>query len=203
MKNKKKELIRRQVDKLGIPPKELVRKEIARYERKESYKKLALGVLTGLVAAVAVIIIITNLWLAVLQVDGSSMNPLLKMDDIVVAVRGGNPVRTDVIAFYNDNMLHIKRVIAVAGDKVDIDAAGKVSVNGKKLNEPYIAEPSLGSCDIELPFTVPAGAVFVMGDNRPSSKDSRSKQFGTVSRSQIVGIVKTKIWPVPRMGNVS
>ena len=201
MGNNNKDKIRRQVDLLGIPPKEMVKKEIARHERKDSYKKLLRGILIGLVATVAVIIVITNTWLAVLQIDGSSMNPLLQRDEIVIAVRDDNPVPNDVIAFYRNNTLYVKRVIAVGGDTVKIDDKGNVSVNNHPLYEPYVTKKSLEQCDITFPFTVPAGTFFVLGDNRPISQDSRDSRFGTISREQIVGKIKFTIWPLSRFGS--
>jgi len=149
------------------------------------------------------IVLATNLWLAVQQINGSSMNPLLQMDEIVVAVRGSNPERNDVIAFNHNQKLHVKRVIAVAGDWVEIDANGIVSVNGSKPTEPYVSELSLGNCDLTFPYQVPAGTVFVLGDNRPLSLDSRDSKFGPVDREQIIGILKFGIWPLSKIGRVS
>ena len=156
----------------------------------------------GLFITTAAIIIVTNVWTAVLQIDGSSMNPLLQADEIVLVVRTDNPARNDIIAFYHNNKLHIKRVIALAGDLVDIDENGVVSINGETLEEPYVSELSRGNCDIEVPFMVPSGEVFVLGDNRPSSLDSRYSQFGTVNRDQIIGKVKLSLWPLSKMGSV-
>jgi signal peptidase I len=147
-------------------------------------------------------VIVTNLWVAALQVDGSSMNPLLRMDEVVLAVQTDSPARGDVVAFTHNNKLHIKRVIAVAGDRVEIDGDGVVSVNGQRLKEPYVAEPSLGNCDIAFPLQAPPGTVFVLGDNRPSSMDSRDSRFGPVGRDQIVGRVVFRIWPLGRLGRV-
>ena len=97
--------------------------------------------------------------------------------------------------FYEGKLL-IKRVIAVGGDSVDIDREGNVSVNGQKLDEPYVTEKSLGECDIEFPFTVPEGRVFVMGDQRDTSIDSRNSVIGCVEKDQIVGKVLGKVWPL-------
>ena len=195
--------IRDEVDALGRRlPRAMVQEELARLERGKSYKRLARAVLIGLVVSAAAIVIITNLWLAVLKVNGSSMNPLLHMDEIVLATRTDDPFRNDVIAFYHNNKLHIKRVIAIGGDKVDIDAAGNVSLNGEKLREPYITQPSRGDCDIELPFTVPSGSFFVLGDHREASVDSRESDFGVVNRDQVIGKVTFLLWPLSRMRSI-
>jgi signal peptidase I len=189
-------IVREQVDRLGRPSRELLRREIARRERMEAYLRLAGAALAGLVAVVGAIIIATNLWVTFFQIDGSSMNPLLQMDEVILAVNKDNPAKNDIIVFYYNNKLHVKRVIAAAGEMVDIDGSGIVTVNGRRLAEPYIAEPSLGSCDIVFPFQVPPETVFVLGDNRPASLDSRDSRFGPVPREQIVGKVVFRIWPL-------
>jgi len=204
MGNSRKDTIREQVDRLGIPPKEMVKKEIVRHERKDSYKKLARGILIGLALAVAAVIIITNLWVTMLTVEGTSMNPLLQPDEIVIVVRTNNPAKNDVIAFYHNSKIYIKRVIAEGGDMVNIREDGTVSVNGKMLDEPYVTELSLGnSCDIEFPFQVPSGTVFVLGDNRPSALDSRSSRIGTIGKDEIIGRVTYRIWPLSKLGSFS
>jgi len=177
--------------------------EIAWHERKKSYRRVAFGILISLIATAAAIVLITNLWLAVLQVDGSSMNPLLQMDEIVFAVRTDNPARGEVVALYYNNRLQIKRVIGIAGDTVNISSDGAVSVNGNRISEPYVAEKSLGTCDIEFPFQVPTGTVFVLGDNRADSMDSRDGRFGPVPREQIVGRIAYRAWPLREAGKVS
>ena len=203
MESKKEARIREQVEVLGYRlPREMVQDELTRLERKKSYKRLTRNVIIGLVVSVAIIVIVTNLWVAVLQVNGSSMNPLLHMEEVVFAVRTDSPERNDVIAFYHSNKLHIKRVIAVGGDKVTFDVAGNVSVNGQKVDEPYIPEHSRGDLDIELPFTVPAGCFFVLGDNRAASVDSRERDFGVVGRDQVIGKVTYLLWPPSRMGSI-
>jgi len=196
-------MVREQVDRLGRPSIEMLDREIARRERGEAYWRLTRGLFVSLLAAAALVVIVTNLWLNVLQIDGSSMNPLLDMNDVVIAVKDGNPAKNDVIAFLRNNKLHVKRVIATAGDRVEITDDGLVLVNGTVLSEPYVAEKSLGHCDIHFPFQVPPGAVFVLGDNRPSSLDSRDSGFGPVEREQVVGKVIGRMWPLPRLGRVS
>ena len=193
--------IREQVDRLGRPDEELLDREIARQSRIEAYGRLLAGVAAILLATAAVIVIVTNLWLAVLRIDGHSMTPLLTEGEIVVALRDGKCGRNDVIAFYQCNGLHVKRVIAIGGDTVDIDEQGFVSVNGMTLGEPYVSELSYGNGDIVFPFDVPNGAFFVLGDNRPLSLDSRDSAFGTVSAQQVVGRVILRLWPLAALGS--
>ena len=201
MKNEKhntRDQIRAVVDRLGHPSIRQLNQEIARLERRESYRRVALGTLVSLVAVAAMIVIVTNLWLAVLQVDGSSMNPLLQTNEIVLVVRKDNPARNDIVAFTHNNKIYIKRVIAVGGDQVEIGEDGTVSVKGRILDEPYVTELSRGSCDIEFPCQVPPETFFVLGDNRPASLDSRDGAFGMVGREQIIGRLVCRIWPLKR-----
>ena len=202
MKDNHDESIRKQLDRLGRPAVAALDREIARMERREAYVRLARGALAGLITAAAAVVIATNLWVAVLQIDGTSMNPLLQMDEIVLAVRNGKPARNDIIAFTHSNHIYIKRVVAAGGDRVDIRRDGTVAVNGTILDEPYVTGLSLGSCDVEFPFHVPPGTVFVLGDNRPSALDSRDSGFGTVGGEQVVGKVICRIWPLSRAGIV-
>jgi len=197
------EVIRKQVDRLGRPSVGMIDREIGRLDRGESYRRLLRGVLASFLTVAAIIVLVTNLWATVLQVDGSSMNPLLHTGDIVLAVKGDHPAKNDVIAFYLNNKLQIKRVIAAAGDTVSIDGDGVVIVNGGKLNEPYVAGLSLGACDTEFPFQVPAGTFFVLGDNRAASMDSRDSQFGPVPKEQIIGKVIFSLWPLRGAGKVA
>jgi len=187
------------VDLLGRPSVRTMDRELARLDRVKAYKRLLWTVATCFVALAGLVIVATNTWVAVLQVSGSGMSPLLKMNETVFAVRGGHCERSDIVAFYINNKLYIRRVVAAAGDTVDIDAAGTVTLNGDVLNEPYIAEPSLGRCDITLPYMVPAGTVFVLGDNRGQATDSRDSRFGPVGREQIVGRVIFGLWPLKRL----
>lgn len=197
------EIIREQVDRLGRPTIEMLECEIARQDRKESYAKLSRSALAVVLCTVAAFFIITNLWLAVLQVDSSSMNPLLHMNEIVVAVRTDSPAKGDVITFSNGSGIYIKRVVAAGGDTVEIGQDGTVSVNGKALDEPYVAEPGLGDCDIDFPFQVPPETFFVLGDSRTASLDSRSGRFGPIGRDQVIGTVALRIWPLAQIGSVS
>ena len=139
----------------------------------------------------------------VLKIDGTSMTQTLQDGDIVVALSNSSFKTGDVIAFYYNNRILIKRVIASAGDWVDIDGDGNVYVNGESLEEPYIAEKALGKCDIELPYQVPDGKCFVMGDHRATSVDSRSSAVGCISDSGVVGRIVFRIWPLDGLGLIN
>jgi signal peptidase I len=138
----------------------------------------------------------------VLRVYGNSMTPNLTNGDIVVLMKSSDFETGDVIAFYYNNKILIKRVIACSGDWVDMDEDGTVSVNGEVLDEPYVSELAYGECDISFPYQVPDNRVFVMGDHRSVSVDSRSSQIGCVSEEQIVGKLEFRVWPFKRLGGI-
>ena len=149
-----------------------------------------------LLAVAAVAILVATLWLPVLQIYGSSMNPTLSEGQLVVAVKGGKMEQGDIIAFYYNNKILVKRVIAGPGQWVDISQDGIVTIDGETLEEPYLTEHAYGQCDIELPYQVPDNQYFVMGDHRSTSVDSRSTSVGCVTKEQIVGRLYLRIWPL-------
>lgn len=128
------------------------------------------------------------------------MKGTLNSGDIVVSVKSNDFESSDVVAFYYNNNILVKRVIAEAGDWVDMDEEGNVYVNKKKLDEPYLTEKAYGHTDIEFPYQVPENRIFVMGDNRKESIDSRNNAIGTVSNEQIVGKLVFRVWPLTEMG---
>jgi signal peptidase I len=170
----------------------------------EKYRTRYRGVLRStvylLVVAAAVAILVVTLWMPVLEVYGVSMTPTLDDGDVVVLTKGSNYKTGDVIAFYYNNKILIKRVIATSGDWVEIDSDGNVTVNGQVLDEPYVSEKSLGECDIDFPYQVPDERVFVMGDHRSVSVDSRSSQIGCVAEEQVVGKLALCVWPLSQVG---
>lgn len=153
------------------------------------------------VAAVAVLVAV--LLLPVLQIYGVSMNPTLYEGDFVVSIRGGKMDTGDLVAFYYNNKILVKRVIGQAGQWIDIAEDGTVYVDSVRIDEPYLSEKSFGECDIELPYQVPENRVFVMGDNRSASVDSRSTTIGCVAVEQLVGKIVFRVWPLSGFGKLN
>lgn len=157
----------------------------------------------SLVVVAAVAVLVAVLFLPILRIYGKSMNGTLDSGDVVVSVKSSNLKTGDVIAFYYNNNILVKRVMANPGDWVDIDKEGNVYVNNKLIEEPYLKQDkAFGETNIELPYQVPEGKVFVMGDNRSVSIDSRNTSIGCVSEEQIVGKIVYRVWPLMGLGAV-
>ncbi len=176
--------------------------ELNREKAKRRNKSTVKSTIAILIVAAAATILVATLLLPVMQISGNSMNPTLQENDIVFAVKTNNLDYGDVCGFYYSNKILIKRVIAKPLDTVDIDGGGNVYINGKLLDEPYIDKKSFGDCDIKLPYQVPEGMYFVMGDNRSTSIDSRSTEIGCVSQDEIIGKVFFTVWPPADFGTI-
>lgn len=191
------------LDSVQLPSIEQVEAELNDIKAKKKYGRALRNTVYVLIVVAAIAVLISTLVLPVLQVSGESMEPTLSDGDIIVLVKTNKYETGDLIGFYYQNKLLLKRVIATAGDYVDIDDGGAVSVNGKVLDEPYVSELSKGTCDIALPYQVPDGRIFVMGDHRNVSVDSRAKAVGCIEKEQIVGRVFFRIWPLSGISRIS
>lgn len=183
-----------------VPTVAQLEQELKRETYRRRYNRVLRSTIYTLITVAAVAVLVATLFLPVLRIYGTSMTPTTTDGDIVVSVKGGSFERGDIIAFWFNNKILVKRVIAQAGEWVDIDEAGNVSINGKPLDEPYLTEKALGECDIELPYQVPDGRLFVMGDHRSTSSDSRSSAVGCVAEEQIVGKLVFRVWPLGEFG---
>lgn len=186
----------------SMPSSELLENELIRVRYGQRYRKLLKNTIGSLLVVAAVSILIATLFLPVLEIHGNSMNPTLNSKDIVVSVKTSKLERGDICCMYYNNHILVKRVIGVAGDEINMDEAGNVYVNGKLLDEPYLKEKALGDCDIEFPLTVPEQTVFVLGDNRSTSVDSRNSLIGCISVDEIVGKIVFRVWPLSSVGGI-
>lgn len=191
---------KRDVQVLSIPTTLELEKEYTRVKYKFRYRKLLKKTIYTLIMVVAIAVLMSTCFFPVLHIYGESMSPTLKSDDIVLGIRSSNFKRGDVIAFYYNNRILVKRVIAISSDWVNIDASGNVFVNNELLDEAYIEEKAYGDVEIEFPYQVPEGTYFVLGDKRALSVDSRSAFIGTVSKEEIIGTVIFRVWPLQRIG---
>lgn len=176
--------------------------ELKREKNNRRYRSLIRSTVYSLITVAAVAVLVATLWMPVLKIYGSSMTPTLINGDIVISVKSTEFKTGDVIAFYYNNNVLVKRVIAGPADWVDIDVNGDVSVNGNLLDEPYVEQKSIGYCDISLPYQVPESRLFVMGDHRDTSIDSRSLSVGCVADEYIVGKLVFCIWPLENFGAI-
>ena len=177
--------------------------ELKRLNDRRRFRVTLRSTIFTLITVSAVAILIAVLLLPVLRIYGTSMHPILSEGDIVLSMKKTNVKTGDIIAFYYNNKILVKRVIANPGDWVDISEDGTVYINNEKLDEPYlIEEKAFGECNIKLPYQVPESRIFVMGDNRKVSIDSRNTSVGCVADEQIVGKIVFDVWPLTRFGPV-
>lgn len=185
-----------------IPSQELLENEIERGKHRKRFRKVLKNTVFSLIVVVAVSAIITILVFPVLQIMGTSMSDTLQDGDIVFAVKTSDLKTGDLVAFYYNNSILVKRVIASSGSWVRIEEDGSVFVNDQLLKEPYVTDPAFGKCDIELPYQVPEGTYFVMGDERLTSVDSRNTALGCIDKDLVVGKLVFRIWPLSAFGSI-
>ena len=187
---------KKEVQQLEIPTIDLLEGELKRTRYNRRYRRTLRTTIFSLLLVAAVAVIIAVLLLPVLQISSGSMENTLVDGDMVISLNNGKYKTGDIIGFYYNNVVLIKRVIATSGDWVDIAEDGTVTVNGVVLDEPYVEEKALGECNIKLPYQVPQGKCFVLGDNRTQSIDSRNTAVGCISNDVVLGKLLARIWPL-------
>lgn len=193
---------KRKVDYTNFPTSEQIETAILKTKYSQKYKKVLKSTLSSLVVVAAIAVLIATLMLPVLQIQGSSMEPTLNDEEIVVLIKTSKLKRGQLCCFSYQNKLLIKRVIGIPGDTVHINEEGYVFVNEEPLDEPYILDRALGECDVTFPIHVTENHYFILGDHRSTSIDSRSSAVGLVDTEQVVGKIFFRIWPFEAMGNI-
>lgn len=182
------EILERKIAKeRGTSPADVLNRKMKKSNRRRDLKKLVIDLLFTVFA----VYILFGVVFGISIIQGDSMEPNLRSGDVACYIRLGSRYKKgDIVIMHTETVdEYVKRVIAVAGDEVTIDDAdGEVLVNGQALKEPHIySETYTREKGILFPLTVPSGKVFVLGDNREISKDSR--EFGVVSSREIAGKV--------------
>lgn len=196
-------LIKKKNASRSFPTIQQLEAELGRVRYRRRYGTVLRSTVFTLITVSAIAVLIATLWLPVLQIYGTSMTPTLENGQIVVSIKSGTFETGDLVVFRYNNKILVKRLVAKAGDWVDIDTDGTVYVNDKPLEEPYLNEKALGECDLQLPYQVPESRMFVMGDHRSVSVDSRSTTVGCVAEEQIVGKIVLRVWPLDQFGKVN
>ena len=163
----------------------------------------------ALVCSVLAVVVIFTFGVRLIGVDGHSMVPTLQHGDRLLVLNSmfyDDYQYGDIVILTKETFLSapiVKRVIAVGGQTVDIDfESGSVYVDGKLLNEPYINELTFQEEGVEFPVVVPEGSIFVMGDNRNKSNDSRDDRIGCIDERYILGRAVLRITPLSRFGAI-
>ncbi|WP_082903336.1 signal peptidase I [Christensenella timonensis] len=186
------------------PSLQAVRAEIERLQKRRDRRKEVWGIISR-VLFVAMAVMLINIYVVrIATVNGASMQPTLQDGDVLLCSSlGYTPDYGDIVVTEMDvgEGDLVKRVIALAGDTVDVDyRTGTVSVNGERLDEPYILESTNLKGDIQFPVEVPVGRVFLLGDNRNNSVDSRRSILGMVPECTLLGKVYFRVFPLDRIG---
>lgn len=184
------------------PSVEQIDAEISRIKERNDLRGSAMATIRVLIVVAAITVLLALLWLPILRMYGDSMAPTLQDQEIAVTIKTGEFTQGDIIAFYYNNKILVKRVIAEGGDKVLIDKNGTVYVNDVAIEEPYLTATSSELGNITYPYEVPEGYAFVLGDHRQTSYDSRYTEIGPVSIDQVIGKVVFRVWPLAELGSV-
>lgn len=186
----------------NLPSTEQLESELKQIKYRKDFRRILRSTISSLLVVAAIAVLVSMLFLPVLRVTGSSMTPTMQNDELIICSKRSNFKQGDIVAFYYNNKILLKRVIGISGDYINITPDGTVYVNDVKLDEPYVNELALGTCDIEMPYQVPDNRIFVMGDHRSVSIDSRSSTVGCIADEYVIGKVIFRIWPFESIGTV-
>ncbi len=191
-----------QQEKIILPSLEELEQEAERVEQQHAFQSVLRSTFYILITVAAIAVLISVYYMPVLHIYGTSMTPALNNGELVAAIKTTDLKHGDIVAFYYNNKLLVKRVVGVPGDWIDLKENGDFYVNGKLLEEPYIEEKAFGDCNITLPVQVSESRYFLVGDHRSVSIDSRNTAVGFVSEEQIVGKLVFRLWPYASIGKL-
>lgn len=184
---------------LDLPTTKDLEKQLNQEKYNFKYKRILKSTIYALIIVASISTLAATLIFPVLKIYGSSMSPTLIDGDIVISIKKTKFKKGDIIAFYYNNHILVKRVIATSSDWVNIDLEGNIYINNKLIEENYIEEKSFGESNIEFPYQVPEGTYFILGDKRNISIDSRNSLIGTIPQEEIIGKIIFRVWPLKRL----
>ncbi|MBQ7045122.1 MAG: signal peptidase I [Clostridia bacterium] len=148
-----------------------------------------------IIVTVSLLLNLFTFVMPVVKYYGNSMSPTLKDGQILIVNKMADIKSGDIIAFYYNNKVIVRRVVASGNNQVSVDVFGTVLVNGNELNEPYVENKTLGQSNVSFPYNVPANSYFVLGDNRDVAMDSRLSEIGVVTEDRLIGKVVFSLNP--------
>lgn len=185
---------------IDIPSSEQFGRELKRLRYKKSFFRNLKSTVGALIVVAAIAVIVSTKLIPVFRVTGSSMSPTLTNGEVVMCMRSSHYKTGDIVAFYYNNKVLLKRVIGVPGDNILIKDDGTVVLNDEELDESYVSGKAKGECDITMPYQVPENRLFVMGDHRAVSVDSRSTSVGCIAEENVLGKVVLRVYPFDKFG---
>ena len=180
----------------------VLEEEIKSEKYKSKYTKILRSTIYALIIIASISALIGTLIMPVLEVNNTTMKPLLENNEIVLSLKTKKLKQGDIIAFYQGNKILIKRVVAVPGNYISIDEEGNVYVDGEVLNEPYVTNKQKGETNIEFPYQVPESEYFVLSDERDKTTDSRNEDIGLIKKDNVIGKVIFRVWPFKKLGAI-